>query len=245
MSKNSFILYQQHYESIKYLNNEQLGRLFRAIFEYQINGEIPKDDDILMAFMFIKNQIDVDTKKWEDEKQKRSEAGRLGGIKRAINQNQALSDKSKQCLGVLSNAKQTQANQGDNVNVNVNVNDNVINTIPTTSSSTSINIYEFIEQNFGRTLSPIEYEEVSKWGDNELTRYAIKQAILIGKYSIKYISRIIDNYQKNGIITIQQAQEEERRFNESKQEKGLTAREKRDLEFEKLFRKVEMEEKGK
>lgn len=122
--KESFILYNSFYEPIKSLKNEQLGRLLRAIFNYTINGEITQEDDIMIAFMFIKGQIDKNTEKWEIEKNKRSEAGRLGGIKRALNQKQKLSSKSKQCLEVLSNDKQNQANQADNVNVYVNVNDN-------------------------------------------------------------------------------------------------------------------------
>lgn len=127
MKKESFILYNSFYEPIKALKNEQLGKLLRAIFNYTINGEITQDEEIIIAFMFIKNQLDIDSTKWEEERNKRSEAGRLGGIKRAINQNQVLSSKSKQCLNDLSDGKQTQANQADNVNdnVNVNVNDNV------------------------------------------------------------------------------------------------------------------------
>ena len=120
--KDSFILYNSFYEPIKNLTNEQLGKLLRAVFDYTINGVTTKDNDILIAFMFIKHQIDLDTKKWEEERKKRSEAGRIGGINRAKNQNQNLSSKIKQCLGVYKSAKQSQANQGDNVNVNVNVN---------------------------------------------------------------------------------------------------------------------------
>ena len=122
--KESFILYNSFYEPIKALKNEQLGKLLRAIFDYTINGEITQDDEILVAFMFIKNQIDIDTEKWQEEKAKRSKAGRLGGIQRAINKGQNLSSNAKQCLKVLSNAKQSQANQADNVNVNENDNDN-------------------------------------------------------------------------------------------------------------------------
>lgn len=129
--KESFIMHNSFYEPIKTLKNEQLGKLLRAIFNYTTSGEITQDNEILIAFMFIKNQIDMDANKWEEKKKKRSEAGRLGGIKRAVNENQALSSKSKQCLDMLSNAKQSQANQAvnvnDNVNVNVNVNDNVNN----------------------------------------------------------------------------------------------------------------------
>ena len=242
--KESFILYNSFYEPIKALKNEQLGKLLRAIFNYTINGEITQDSEIMVAFMFIKNQIDRDAEKWEDERNKRKEAGRLGGIKRALNQQQKLSSKSKQCLGVLKDAKQSQTNQADNVDVNVdvyvndnvNVNDNVINNITTTTNN---NIYDFIEENFGRTLSPIEYEQISKWKDNELTRYAIKQAVLNGAYRIKYIESILNDYEKNGIKTIQEAQEKEKEFKERKEEqdkyKGMSYREQEYIRQKKLI----------
>ena len=220
--KESFILYNSFYEPIKALKNEQLGKLLRAIFNYTINGEITQDSEIMVAFMFIKNQIDRDAEKWKDERNKRKEAGRLGGIKRALNQQQKLSSKSKQCLGVLKDAKQSQTNQADNVDVNVdvyvndNVNDNVINNITTTNN----NIYDFIEENFGRTLSPIEYEQISKWEDNELTRYAIKQAILNGVYNFKYINTILNSYKNKNIKTVQQAEQEHQNFINKRQKKA-------------------------
>lgn len=239
--KESFILYNSFYEPIKALKNEQLGKLLRAIFNYTINGEITQDSEIMVAFMFIKNQIDRDAEKWEDERNKRKEAGRLGGIKRALNQQQKLSSKSKQCLGVLKDAKQSQTNQADNVDVNVdvyvndNVNDNVINNITTTNN----NIYDFIEENFGRTLSPIEYEQISKWKDNELTRYAIKQAVLNGAYRIKYIESILNDYEKNGIKTVQEAQEKEKEFKKQKEEqnkyKGMSYREREYLRGQEIL----------
>lgn len=237
--KESFILYNSFYEPIKALKNEQLGKLLRAIFDYTINGEITQDNEIIVAFMFIKNQLDRDSEKWEDERNKRKEAGRLGGIKRALNQQQKLSSKSKQCLGVLKSVKQNQANQADNVDVNVdvyvndNVNDNVINTTSTN------NIYNYIEENFGRTLSPVEYEQISKWEDNELTRYAIKQAVLNGAYRIKYIESILNDYEKNGIKTVQEAQEKEKEFKKIKEEKkelqGLSFREQEYIRQKKLL----------
>lgn len=70
----------------------------------------------------------------------------------------------------------------------------------------SNNIFNYIENNFNRTLSPIEYELVSQWEDNELTRYAIKEAVLNGAKSMKYIQAILDNWKDKGITTIQQAQ---------------------------------------
>lgn len=80
------------------------------------------------------------------------------------------------------------------------------------SSIGDVNLFDFIESNFGRTLSPVEYEEVMNWEDNELTRYAIKQAVISNKCGIKYIARIISAYKRENIKTVQQAQEREREY---------------------------------
>lgn len=85
-------------------------------------------------------------------------------------------------------------------------------------------IYDFLEQNFGRTLNGIEIEMIKEWNDNELTRYAIKQAVLNGKYNVKYINTILVNYKNNSITTVQQAQEEEKKFKSKKEiKKSRTA----------------------
>lgn len=125
------------------------------------------------------------------------------------------------------------------------VKDNNININNTSNNIYNNNIYDFIEENFGRTLSPLEYEEISKWEDNDLTRYAIKEAILGGKYNIKYISVVLHSYKMNNIKTVQQAQEEKERFKnkgkkeepvpswfnqEIKKEDGLTDEQRRDFE---------------
>ena len=100
------------------------------------------------------------------------------------------------------------------------------------------NIYVYIEENFVRTLNPIEYEVVSRWEDNDLTRYAIKEAVLKGIYNIKYIDTVLSNYKKNSITTVQQAQEQEKKFKEKKNgnsERPMTASEKR----QELYKRME------
>ena len=63
------------------------------------------------------------------------------------------------------------------------------------------------------------YEKIKDWNDCELTRYAIKKAVLNGKYSIGYINGILNNYKKNNIVTVQQAQSEEEEFRKNKNNK--------------------------
>lgn len=99
------------------------------------------------------------------------------------------------------------------------------------------NIYDFIEENFGRTLNPLEFEEISTWEDNELTRYAIKEAVLSGKYNIKYISVVLNSYKNNSITTVQQAQEEKEKFKHKSKKEYKSVYEKR----QEMYRRLEEE----
>lgn len=83
---------------------------------------------------------------------------------------------------------------------------NIDNNIDIKNSSS---IYDFIEVNFSRTLNPIELEIIKTWEDTELTRYAIKQAVLNLKYNIKYIDKILYQYKLKNITSVAQAQEDE------------------------------------
>ena len=109
-------------------------------------------------------------------------------------------------------------NKYNNINI-INTKKQNIDYINNNSSSIEKRdtIYDFLEQNFGRTLNSIEIEMIKEWNDNELTRYAIKQAVLNGKYNVKYINTILVNYRNNSITTVQQAQEEEKKFKSKKE----------------------------
>ena len=81
--KESFILYTSFYEPLKNLSNEQLGKLFKAIFEYELNGTENVDKDIQIAFGFIKNQLVLDGEKYDKKCKKNKENGKLGGRPKA------------------------------------------------------------------------------------------------------------------------------------------------------------------
>ena len=129
-----------------------------------------------------------------------------------VNNYDNYQDLNKYLNNQLTNKQQTTNKQLTTIENNKTIkhknNNNII-----------INIYEFVEQNFGRTLSPIEYEEINTWNDTELTRYAIKQAVLSNKCGTKYISRILSAYERENIRTVQQAQERERQYIEAKKNK--------------------------
>lgn len=95
-------------------------------------------------------------------------------------------------------------------------NDEDNNIIYNNINNNNNNIYDFLQKELGRTLSSTEIEKVKEWEDNELTRYAVKVAILNGAYTINYIDTIIYNWQKLGIKSVSQAQEETKRHRDKK-----------------------------
>ena len=98
----------------------------------------------------------------------------------------------------------------------LNTNNKILNNKYNTPSPIANTLFEEIESNFGRTLSPYEIEEIGEWEDTELTRYAIKKAVLNNKFSIQYISKILYQWKKKNIRTVQEAQREEEEFQNTK-----------------------------
>jgi len=118
MKKDSFVLYKSLYEPIKALSTEEKGVFLDAIFKYQLDGTIDNSMNpmVRMAFLFFKNQFDLDAKKYEDTCNKRAEIGRKGGLAKA--------SKSYQKVAKGSKPSKSYHNDNDNDNDNDNEKDN-------------------------------------------------------------------------------------------------------------------------
>lgn len=77
--KDSFLIYKSFYKPISRLSDKQLGRLFRAIFKYQLGEEVTVEEDIEMAFEFFKNQFEIDELKYQGIVERNRNNGRKGG----------------------------------------------------------------------------------------------------------------------------------------------------------------------
>lgn len=77
--------------------------------------------------------------------------------------------------------------------------------VNTDKNDNSTDIYSKIEKEFGRTLSPVEYETINKWIESnisiELILSALKEAVLNGVGSIRYIDKILFEWNKKGYKT--------------------------------------------
>lgn len=74
------------------------------------------------------------------------------------------------------------------------------------SNSSDSTVFDIIEKEFGRMLSPIEIEIIKAWLDNhiseDLIKEAIKEAVYNGVTNLRYIDKILYEWTKSGIKTV-------------------------------------------
>jgi DNA replication protein len=78
-------------------------------------------------------------------------------------------------------------------------------------------LYTCFEKEFGRPLSPFECETLGMWMDDDhhdpvIIKAGLKEAVMSGKLNFRYIDRILFEWKKNGINTIEQAKNQGRKF---------------------------------
>ena len=82
------------------------------------------------------------------------------------------------------------------------------------------NVFELVEREFGRTLSPMEYEIIKAWLDNgiseDLIKEAIKEATFNGVSNLRYIDKILYEWGKSGIKTPSDVENNRKKRNKSR-----------------------------
>lgn len=66
-------------------------------------------------------------------------------------------------------------------------------------------IFSLFEREFGRPLSPMEFEIINRWLDNnineELIQHAVKEAIFNDSFTLRYVDAILNEWAKKGFKT--------------------------------------------
>ncbi|MVO99990.1 DnaD domain-containing protein [Paenibacillus lutrae] len=83
------------------------------------------------------------------------------------------------------------------------------------------NVYMIFEAEFARPLTPMELETITSWLDRdeykeELVLAALKEAVFAGKVHFRYIDRILLEWSRNRIFTVEQAKEFTQKFRGSR-----------------------------
>lgn len=84
------------------------------------------------------------------------------------------------------------------------------------------NLFDIFEKEFGRTLSPMEFEIIKGWLSNhfsdELIISALKEAVYNGVFRLNYIDKILFEWRKKGIQTQEDVEKNNKVFASKKRE---------------------------
>ena len=141
--------------------------------------------------------------------------------KRKQNKNQTETKKEPK-KNRSSNQAETHQDVPVTVNVNVNVKDS----------------YSYCEEQFCRTLSPVEYKLISKWRlwfSDDVINYAIDKTIKNGARGLSYTEAIINSWHDKGFKTLHECELENKEdkpewFNKQIEEEKATDEEMKKME---------------
>jgi hypothetical protein len=190
--KKGFILYADMRGTFDKLPNDRAGELIKHIFSY-VNDENPTPSDLVIeiAFEQIKSQLKRDLKKWKLTKELKSNAGKLGNLKRwnkdlydkvlkkelSINEAEIIAtDRKESHSDVLPS--HPIAKIAVNVNDNVNVNEKEIDIIK-----------DFISKKFG-------FNEVNHFPNYKIITYCVTYHAEQDEKTFSHFKDQIKNYFK-------------------------------------------------
>lgn len=253
MSNNSevqsFSIYKEYYDLITLLSKQERAELLLAISEYMFEDVEPElNDNQMKIFSNLKRPLDKsknkskNSTKQNQNKNKSKTNQKQNENKTKTNQNQNENKiKSKQ----KQNENKTKTHQDVNVNVVVN---NTLKNKNNIISKESINnedsnrdrvigeekeketfpnsIIDFVEKNYGRSITPYEFEEVNNLVNTHaepIVLKAYKVAFEQGHNKLSYIKGILSTWKDCGLDTLEKIEEDLKKGKRSASERKLDA----------------------
>lgn len=188
---NSFTIYKEYYELMTLLSEKDQQELLLAVVKYMFEDTIPTlNDKQMKIFANLKRPLD------------KSKARSKAGSSNTSNDNQE-ENKMKSNQNLNENKKETKENQNQNktkthqdVNVIVKKENNIINN----------KYYNFLENQFGRTISLTEiemFDYLLETYDKDLVKEAIKQSVIMTRKNLNYVKGILKNWKSSNINTLE------------------------------------------
>ena len=208
--------FRSYHDSIKDLEKEDKRDILEAIDDFMFEDIEPELEGFKNSiWMLIKpNLISSKNKSrnYQNEPKKKQTK-----IKSKSKENQKeIKSKSKEDnsseFGLLENKdkkKDMDKNKEENKEKN------------SISSMSTTNIYEYLEENFGRTITPLEYEKLNSWIDDfneEMVRHGIKSAVLNGVKKFSYLEAIFRNWIASGYKSLNDVLEHEEQMHKPRPE---------------------------
>lgn len=86
-------------------------------------------------------------------------------------------------------------------------------------------LFDNFQNNWMRLLSPFEIEDISKWIDEdnmpvEVVNEALKSTILYNAPNLKYLNRVLNNWKRQGVDTVEKVELARMQFENKKLSQG-------------------------
>ena len=180
--KDSIVFYKSFYEAIKELPSKNQLDIYNAIFQkYFYDEDVSLKGISKGIFNLIIPNVDSANKRYFAN----VENGKKGGRPKS-----ELKPKENPNITQSKSELKPKHNLNDNDNDNDNVNDN-------DNITTNIDIFSYIEENFGITISGKNYEDIYSWLQFytlDILKYAVDISVASGKRTIRYWEGILNNW---------------------------------------------------
>lgn len=254
MSNNSevqsFSIYKEYYDLITLLSKQERAELLLAISEYMFEDVEPElNDNQMKIFSNLKRPLDKSKNKSKNStKQNQNENKSKTNQKQNENKTKTNQNQNENKIKSKQKQNENKTKTHQDVNVNVVVNNNTLKNKNNIISKESINnedsnrdrvigeekeketslgsILDFVEKNYGRSLTPYEFEEVDNLVETHsepIVLKAYKIAFDQGHNKLSYIKGILKAWKDCGLDSLEKIEEDLRKGKRSASERKLDA----------------------
>jgi DNA replication protein len=122
-----------------------------------------------------------------------------------------------QKIGILLSAGELPLRSGSTGEPTVHREQPELTRVTPIANAGTHNLFVLFEQEFGRPLTPMEYETINGWLDqdryaDELIRFALKESVFAGKLHFRYIDRILLEWSRNRVTNVDEARLHTQKF---------------------------------
>ena len=135
--------------------------------------------------------------------------------RKRLYRNQIENEKKHLLVDICPDICQTNLSNIKDRDKDIDINKDINKDITTT---TNIDIYKYIEDNFGRFISPIEKEKLDRWlllFPEDVLKYAIEISVLQNKKTFSYFEGILNNWKSCGYNTLQEIKDNDVKSNKT------------------------------
>ena len=203
--QKSIVIYKSWKKPLRKLSLEQKGRIFDALLDFPDPPDFEDDQKLEMAWDFMSEAVESNSKKWNEKREKRAAAGRKGA--------EVTNGKRQQNAANPANAdfdEQKQQNAANPaVNGNVNVNGNGISPnggVYNSAAAVDVELSKIV-QHYQQAVGDFPrsaLDKLQKWRQEystEMILLAIDKATEAGKRSWNYINGILSGWKRDGLRT--------------------------------------------